>query len=63
LCASWLCENFHIDGKIRNLEILKQEKIDKSLGLIDIRFGFSNGEGFEGESVAFVDSKEIKRIL
>lgn len=62
LCASWLYENFRIDGKIKSLEILKQEEIDRDLGLIGIKFGFSNGERFEGESMAFVDEKEIKGI-
>jgi hypothetical protein len=62
LCTNWLYENFQIDGKIKRLEILNQEEIDRGLGLIGIRFDFSNGEGFEGESVAFFDGKEIKGI-
>jgi hypothetical protein len=63
LCASWLYENFHFDGKINSVEILEQEEIDRSLCIIGIRFGFSKGEDFEGESVAFIDEEEIKGIL
>ena len=63
ICSSWLHENFHMNGKINNIEILEQEEIDRGLGLIGIRFWFSNGEGFEGESVAFVDAEEVMEIL
>ena len=63
ICSAWLLENFHLDEKINSIEILKQEEIDRDLGLIGIKFKFSNGEGFEGESVAFVDAEEVKEIL
>ncbi len=62
ICSRWLLENFHINAEIEELEVLEQEEIDRNLGLIGIKFSFSNDEGVEGDSVAFIDTEEVRTI-
>ncbi len=63
ICAKWLEKNFGISAKIDRIEILNQEAIDKKIGLIGIKFNFSNTSNAEGQSVAFIEEKELKNTL
>jgi len=60
LCSRWLLKNFDLDVKIEDLEVLDAEEIDKTLGLVGIKFSFSNGTELMGDSVAFLPVEEIE---
>ncbi len=63
ICAKWLEKNFGISAKIDKIEILNQEAIDIKIGLIGIKFNFSNSSNAEGQSVAFIEETELKNTL
>lgn len=62
-CSKWLAENFGINAEIGRIEVLEQEDIDKNLGIVGIKFTFSNKDGVEGDSVAFVDAAEVRDVV
>jgi|GEM_PF-4009705 len=63
ICAKWLDKNFGIKAKIDRFEILRREPIDREIGLIGIRFNFSNNSTAEGQSIAFIEEKELKNTI
>lgn len=63
LCSRWLAENFHINAEIREVEVLEREEIDEKLGLVCVKFAFSNKNEVEGDSVAFIDASEVKGLV
>ncbi len=54
LCASWVKDNFGYEVAVEGLEVLEQENIDRALGLVGIRFEFSDGNVI-GDSVAYLE--------
>jgi hypothetical protein len=60
LCSKWLLENFNMNADIRELLVMKREKIDEILGLFCIKFTFSCKDGRIGESVAFIEAGEME---
>ncbi len=60
LCSRWLLKKFDLEVEIEDLEVLDPEEIDKTLGLIGIKFSFSTGTELMGDSVAFLPAEEIE---